>query len=199
MVNIADWKPDTYEIEIGDMIVSIIDANTVLDGVDDDFHFHSVCEFQYINKNHVCIKTADGTYRAEPGNYMIIPPKQFHMTENRYEELSRYVFLFSISYSGKGKTEFSEYRYYNTILNNLDKIYVGQNRMVTECIEEIMSTGRNFVSVHKLKLLFGLLFVTVFEGFNVIENMEFEEKDIKPTENAHKQKMRGIIGHYITQ
>ena len=114
---LSDWQPDTFEIKIGDMLLSVVDSNEYVEDSRKEMHFHSVFEFQYVTSKPMKIRTEGKTYNVCDGEYIIIPPNRFHSSEISGTEKS--CFLFSVNFLPKVKSEISEYRHYNRIFSSL--------------------------------------------------------------------------------
>ena len=197
MPKLSDWQPDTFEIKIGDMLLSVVDSNEYVEDSRKEMHFHSVYEFQYIRGESMKIRTEGKTHNVCEGEYIIIPPNRFHSSESLGVEKS--CFLFSVNFLPKVKGEISEYRYYNRIFSGQKGIAIHKNATVTDCINRLALQKKDGLSVHKKKIIFGMLFMAVAEDLwsgNPYEEYETLED---MNETAYKQKLRGVVGDYISR
>lgn len=197
MAKISDWKPDTFDINIGDMVLSVIDSNEHIEDSRCEMHFHSVYELQYVRSGSMPIRTAGSSDVVGEGEYIIIPPNCLHSTEN--SDAEKYAFLFSLNFLPKANSETSEYRYYNGILGGMDGVLIHNNNTVTDCVNRIIGVRRSGISGHKLKILFGMLLLAVAEDISENENDVAKEIVCDVNETLYKQKLRGVVGDYISR
>ncbi len=197
MPRLSDWQPDTFEIKIGDMLLSVVDSNEYVEDSRKEMHFHSVFEFQYVRSKPMKIRTEGKTHNVCDGEYIIIPPNSFHSSESLGVEKS--CFLFSVNFLPKVKGEISEYRYYNRIFSGLKRVAIHKNATVTDCINRLVLQKKNSLAVHKKKIIFGMLFMAVAEDLWDENPHEEYETAGDVNETAYKQKLRGVVGDYISR
>ena len=197
MAKLSDWKPDTFDINIGDMMLSVIDSNEHIEDSRCEMHFHSVYELQYVQSGSMPIRTAGNSYTVGEGEYIIIPPNCLHSTEN--SDAEKYAFLFSLNFLPKANSQTAEYRYYNGILGGMDGIVIRKNNTVTDCINRIIGIRWSGNSAHKLKILFGMLLLAVAEDASGAENAVINENVCDVNETLYKQRLRGVVGDYISR
>lgn len=195
MARISDWQPDTFEINMGDMMLSVVDANEYLEDIRSDVHFHSVFEFQYVQAGTLTIGADGAEYQVKAGEYVIIPPNCFHSPQK--QETKKYAFLFSVNFLPKAKSQGEEYRHYNRIFGGLKKVFVNHNPTVTDCISRLATMKGEGISVHKMKILFGMLIIAI--GEDMAKDVTDAEYVVDVNETAYKQKLRGIVGDYISR
>lgn len=197
MPKLSDWQPDTFEINIGDMLLSVVDSNDYVEDSRREMHFHSVFEFQYIRSKPMEIRTDGKTHTVCEGEYIIIPPNRFHSSENT--GVKKCSFLFSVNFLHKVKGEISEYRYYNKIFTGIKDVAIHKNATVTDCINRLALQKKDSLSVHKKKIIFGMLFMAVAE--DLWSGNPYEEYEVSEgvNETAYKQKLRGVVGDYISR
>ncbi len=197
MAKISDWKPDTFDINIGDMMLSVIDSNEFIEDSRCEMHFHSVFELQYVQSGSMQIRTAGKSDTVDEGEYVIIPPNCFHSTKN--VDAEKYAFLFSLNFLPKANSASSEYRYYNGILGCMEGVSLCKNSTVADCINRIIGIRRSRSSAHKLKIIFGMLLMAVAEDISGTENDVINENVCDVNETLYKQKLRGVVGDYISR
>lgn len=197
MPKISDWQPDTFEINMGDMLLSVVDANEYLEDIRTEMHFHSVFEFQYIQKGSLNMDAAGKEYLVQEGEYVIIPPNCFHSPKDSDRE--KFAFLFSVNFMPKTVSDASEYRYYNRIFGGIKNITVHKNSTVSDCVNRLALQEKGGLATHRMKILFGMLFMAVSEDLmaELSDDMLSETEDINET--AYRQKLRGVVGDYISR
>ena len=69
------------KINIGDLIFSVFQTGTVEEKRQEEYydsHFHTMFEFQYIQKESITVVDESKEYIVNTGEYIIIPPGIFH-------------------------------------------------------------------------------------------------------------------------
>ncbi|MBQ4528094.1 MAG: helix-turn-helix transcriptional regulator [Clostridia bacterium] len=187
-----------YEIEIGDMKLSVIDANFPKDENILLPHFHPMFEFQYVLQSSVKIKTNETAYDVHEGCYALIPPNLFHWTNFDKVSFKRFAFLFSVSPLKKGG-DFSEYEHYRKIFESVTNIAICDNPQIGECLNSIIAIANenNNSDIHVLKIYFSLLFVKMAEDVTKLMKLEGKEA-VSDRKNTDKDlKLRSVIGEYV--
>ncbi len=197
MSKISDWQPDAFEINMGDMMLSVVDANEYLEDIRTEMHFHSTFEFQYARKDVMNIRADGETYLINEGEYVIVPPNCFHSSQNFGAE--KYALLFSVNFLPKVTSDVSEYRHYNNIFGGVKHITARKNFTVTDCVNRLIKMEKDEMSVHKMKILFGMLFMAVAEDLASEFHSAACENAGGVNETVYKQKLRGIVGDYISR
>ena len=178
-------------------MLSVIDSNEHIEDSRCEMHFHSVYELQYVRSGSMPIRTAGNSDTVGEGEYIIIPPNCLHSTEN--SDAEKYAFLFSLNFLPKAKTEASEYRYYNGVFGGVDEVFVRKNSTVTDCVNRLMSMGKSEISEHRMKIIFGMLFLAVAEDIAEDRADVVDENIDDVNETLYKQKLRGIVGDSISR
>lgn len=196
------------EIAIGDMKLSVIDANEPSEEGMDAFlpHFHLLYEFQYITAGVLELKDDLGTCRAEAGSYLLIPARHYHRTEYRSSHFERRAYLLAVERREESVKGFSEYRYYIALLERMDRILAAEDPQVAELItkinrlQEIQKHFQPECTLHKQKLYFSLLFVSLMEKLEqqLPKEAKQEEKTQK-RETSFAPILRTAIADFIAQ
>ncbi len=170
------------EIIIGDMKLSVIDANDPPDARDSGIlpHFHSLYEFQYIEEGTAVIGTNKGNYSVAEGSFVMIPDRLYHWTEYRSCNFRRSVYLMSVEQSGSRSGRFSEYGYYAALLARLTDIMTAWDGRVTDMMQQIGDFSKELseCTAHKRRLYFGLLFVRLMEYVEKYFPAEHQQREV---------------------
>lgn len=155
-------------IDVGDMTFSVFETGTVEEKLLEEYydsHFHTMYEFQYIQKASIVIVDESSEYTVNQGEYVIIPPGIFH-TKRLECNAVRYTLLFSVIPKKEINKSFSEYCYYANILSSIKSISLHNNAEISAIMEKILKLDKadSAENIHILKIYLSEL-ITTFLNF----------------------------------
>lgn len=192
-------ESDIYEISMGNMLLTVIDANAPTGEPSVLPHFHPFLEFQYIISGKAYIKCLDESYEAQEGSMAIVPPNVFHNTDFDSNNCLRYVVMISIAPNEKGTHSDGEFSYYDKIFSCIENVIVFKNPMISECIENLLSDskGKDDNIIYNLKAYFTMIFMKAAQ--EILKSGLYDKNTRKSgsSDTNINIKLRNIIGNFI--
>lgn len=171
------------DIDVGDLTFSVFETGTVEEKLLEEYydsHFHTMFEFQYIQKESITVVDENCEYTVNQGEYIIIPPGIFHAKKHNSNAV-RYTLLFSIIPNKEINKSFSEYCYYANILSSIKSISLHHNAETSAIMEKILKLHQadSLENIHILKIYLAELLTTF---------LRFAKKDTAPKNSYEEDK-----------
>lgn len=192
-------ESDIFEISMGNMLLTVIDANAPTREPVLSPHFHPFLEFQYIIRGKAYIKCLDESYEALEGAMAIVPPNVFHNTDFDGKSCIRYVVMISIAPNEKETPSGDEFSYFNNIFSCIKKVNVFKNPMISECIENILNglKENDENTLYNLKAYFAMIFIKSAEEILKSGLCKKDTHKSGSGDNNTNTKLRNIIGNFV--
>ncbi len=183
-------------IDIGDLRVMFSGGNKLLEIITNEesyIHSHNNYELHYsLSGNYQLI--TDKLRIVTPGNITLIPPGVLHtVPEGTHKRL---VLMISLLRGEKQRRSFSEYQYYSTVFAALNDAIFFKSEEIGAYLDTMMNLYVNEMSVHKLKIIFSMMFLRLAE--HIVKSKEPSVNKLTASDIQSAADRRCLIENYIS-
>ena len=203
MLKKEENNTSVLNIDVGDLTFSVFETGTVEEKQREEYydsHFHTMFEFQYIQKESITVVDEAKEDIVKTDEYIIIPPGIFHAKKNN-DNAVRYTLLFSIVPNKEINKDFSEYCYYANILSSIKGISLHKSEEISSIMEKILKLGKSDLpqNIHIFKIYLAELLTSILyiaKKDNTINNSYKDDNSLSyhtPEEEYLKFVIEGCI------
>ena len=185
------------EAVIGDMTLTVIDANAPTDADKLSPHFHSVFELQFVKKGELAVRASGVTYSVQKGSFCLIPPSLIHTSSPDFPPSSRHVLLFYISEHKPCGSAFSEFGYYRSLYERVNEPLVFRDDYAAATVARMLTLSESQSDSHRQCVLIQSLFLAMSGKLSEIFGYSPEKSDV-PALKSRDEELRALIGDYIS-
>lgn len=126
-------------------------------------HFHIDREIHIILSGASTTTVQGKKVHSKAGDIHIVPPNASHYYEEISEDFNMISFLFTITPKWSSKKSFSEYSYYNNLINSSNSLILLHNEAVAELGRKIFSLEYCDKNIHIHQALYSHIFILIAE------------------------------------
>ena len=153
-------------------------------------HFHIDREVHIILSGTATMTFQNKKVRSTVGDIYIVPPNVSHYYEDISEDFNKTSFLFTITKKGNTKKSFSEYSYYNNLINSTKSLVLLSNDAVVDIGKKIFSLEYCDKNIHIHQSLYSLVFILIAEELEKKLSSDKERQGATESEKNQSEKIK---------